>query len=448
MEMLLLSILGPALRCQWQLSSNEVAAITTVVFVGYFIGSPIWGYVSDKFGRWPTVFTVLSMISYYGFLTAASPNYLWILVLRFMVGFAIGGGSSSFMLLSEFLPVKHRARVLIAFQIFWAIGSTLEVGLAYLILPRFGWRWLVFASAVPLTLFLILLKFLPESPRYLVTAGNTAKAEVVIKQLFAANRTKPIDGRLIASPVPERQLGHVKQLFSRMYLCTSLVLPMLWFTAAFIYYGIVLLSAEIFRFRHECFGETSRAPVFYSNSTHSELLPPKLDTSCCKELSDDDFIAMLISSVGEFLNAPLIIVVIDFFGRKATMATWNGLTGAMFFLLYVCMSKKAMTGVLFMVRAFTAGLLSLTYLYTTEVYPTTVRAIAVGLFSSISRLGAITTPYVAQVMMPEVSQIGALAFYASAGLVCCVLSILLPIETAGRELPNTVEESKSEPREK
>ncbi|KAF5400878.1 synaptic vesicle 2 protein isoform X1 [Paragonimus heterotremus] len=417
MEMLLLSILGPALRCQWHLSSQQIAAITTVVFVGYLIGSPIWGFVSDKFGRWPIVFTVLAMISYYGFLTTISPTFVWILILRFLVGFAIGGGSNSFTLLSEFVPKKYRAKFLLCFQVFWAIGSTMEVGLAYLILPRYGWRWLVFASAIPLALFLVLLKWLPESPRYLVTAGFISEAEKVIKKMWKMNRITPIEGRLVSSSTAAHRLGSIKELFSRRYLCTTLMLPTIWFGAAFGYYGVVLLSAEIFRFRHFCFGDWEQSPDFHGNWSHGTTA--QLDASCCKELSNDDFLAMIISSVGEFVNIPLLVLVIDCFGRKITMGLWNGLTGFMFFLLYVCMSKEAMTGVLFM------------------VYPTSVRAMAVGSFSSIARLGAILTPYVAQVMLPEVSQIGALSLYAVVGILCSVLSFLLPIETAGSDLPQS-----------
>ncbi|KAG5444732.1 Synaptic vesicle 2- protein [Clonorchis sinensis] len=439
MEMLLLSILGPALRCSWLLSSEEIAAITTVVFAGFLIGSPIWGFVSDRFGRWPTFFTVLTLISYYGFLTAVSPTYVWVLILRFTVGFAIGGCSSSFALLSEFLPVKYRAKVLLGFQIFWAIGSTFEVGIAYLILPRFGWRWLVFASALPLALFLGLMKLLPESPRYLVTAGYTVEAEKVIARLFRTNRATPIEGKLTSTPVSAKSLGSVKQLFGKRYLITTLMLPMIWFGAAFGYYGVVLLSAEIFRFRHSCFGAPSTPPEVLNATLPNDDTPP-VDTSCCRDMNDDDFVAMLVSSVGEFINVPLMVLVIDCFGRKITMGVWNGLTGLMFFLLYVCMSKEAMTGVLFVVRAFSAGLLSLAYLYTTEVYPTSCRAIAVGSFSSISRVGAIVTPYVAQVMMPEVSQIGALSLYAAVGVLSSILAFSLPIETAGRELPSHAEE--------
>ncbi|CAL8087564.1 unnamed protein product [Calicophoron daubneyi] len=432
MEMLLLSILGPALRCQWNLPSQQIAAITTVVFVGYLIGSPIWGFMSDKFGRWPIFMIVLSMICYFGLLTAVSPTYVWVLILRFTVGFAIGGGSSSICLLMEYLPVKSRAKVQIGNGVFWAFGSTFEVGLAYLLLPRFGWRWVVFATAVPLALFLFLLKFLPESLRYLVTAGRTEEAEEVLRQMFTANKVQPLDGRLVAPKARKR--GNIKDFFSKTYLATTLLLPLIWFCAAFSYYGVVLLSAEIFRFRHDCFGNQNQSSNFQGEAS-------KLDSSCCAELTNDDYVAMLISSVGEFVNIPLLIVSVDCLGRKLSMGIWYGVTGISFFMLYICMPKEVMTGVMFVLRSLSSGLLTLVYLYTSEVYPTTVRAVALGMFSSIARLGAMSTPYVAQVMMPEVSQIGALSLYAGISLVCSFLCFFLPIETLGRQLSDSTEDS-------
>ncbi|CAH8628207.1 unnamed protein product [Heterobilharzia americana] len=455
MEMLLLSVLGPALRCYWLLSSGQVAAITTVVFAGFLFGAPLWGFIADRFGRWPTMLIVLSMITYFGVITSSAPNYVWIVILRLIVGFAIGGANSSFTLLSEFLTVKHRARVLLAFNVFWACGSTFEVGLAYLILPNFGWRWLVFASALPLMIFLILLKFLPESPRFLVSAGKIEEAERIIADLFRANRVTPLQGTLVSTAIPYRRMssmmrqryhvgdrGSIKGMFAKGYLVTTLMLPIIWFSAAFCYYGVVLLSAEIFRFRHSCFGDYIRTPDYHGNWSHGDVpplleAPPQLDNSCCRELSHDDYIAMLVSSIGEFVSIPLMILMVDFVGRKITMATWNGLIAVLFMLLYICMPKLAMTALLFVLRALTAGLFSLSYVYTTEVYPTTVRAVAVGTFSSIARLGAMITPYVAQVMMPEVSQIGALSLYACITMLVSLISIFLPIETKGRELPSS-----------
>lgn len=51
MELMILSILSPAVKCQWDLSSMEEAIITSVVFVGALIGSLFWGVFGDIFGR-------------------------------------------------------------------------------------------------------------------------------------------------------------------------------------------------------------------------------------------------------------------------------------------------------------------------------------------------------------------------------------------------------------
>uniref|UniRef100_A0A2P2N9U4 Major facilitator superfamily (MFS) profile domain-containing protein n=1 Tax=Rhizophora mucronata TaxID=61149 RepID=A0A2P2N9U4_RHIMU len=51
METMILSFVGPAVKSEWNLSSNQVSLITTVVFLGSLIGSCSGGYVSDTFGR-------------------------------------------------------------------------------------------------------------------------------------------------------------------------------------------------------------------------------------------------------------------------------------------------------------------------------------------------------------------------------------------------------------
>ncbi|THD19831.1 putative transporter SVOPL [Fasciola hepatica] len=270
--------------------------------------------------------------------------------------------------------------------------------------------------------------------------------------MFRVNGVRPPEGRLTTSTVTSKRCSRLLELFSKQYRLTTVLLPTIWFGAAFAYYGVVLLSAEIFRFRQDCYRTSSLHPVSSDkNLTAASIqasivhqVVPHQDVSCCQELTDSDFVTMIVSSVGEFVNIPIIVILIDLLGRKITMGIWNGITGLMFFILYICMSRQAMTGVLFGVRAMAAALLSLAYVYTGEVFPTTVRALAIGIFSSVSRLGAMTTPYVAQVMLPEYSEIGALSLYAAISLLCAVLSFVLPIETAGRELPNTIEEPDSE----
>lgn len=51
MEMMILSILAPALFCEWGISTVEQAMITTCVFSGMMLSSTVWGKICDRFGR-------------------------------------------------------------------------------------------------------------------------------------------------------------------------------------------------------------------------------------------------------------------------------------------------------------------------------------------------------------------------------------------------------------
>lgn len=64
MEMTILSVLGPALHCDWAISRNQQAMVTTVVFLGMMLSSTFWGSLSDKYGRKPVKGRILSLKSF------------------------------------------------------------------------------------------------------------------------------------------------------------------------------------------------------------------------------------------------------------------------------------------------------------------------------------------------------------------------------------------------
>lgn len=55
MEMTILSVIGPALHCDWGISRYQQAMVTTVVFLGMMLSSTFWGSLSDKYGRKPVI---------------------------------------------------------------------------------------------------------------------------------------------------------------------------------------------------------------------------------------------------------------------------------------------------------------------------------------------------------------------------------------------------------
>lgn len=177
MELMILSIISPELRCMWRLSSWQEACITTVVFVGMGFSSSFWGNLADKYGRRMSLLLTAVWTCYFGFLSSLAPNYGWILLLRGLCGFGIGGAPQSVTIFSEFLPAETRARSIMAVEVYWAVGTVCEVILALIVMPIWGFRALLFVSAIPLLLFVIAAKYMPESPRYHLSIGRADLAQ-------------------------------------------------------------------------------------------------------------------------------------------------------------------------------------------------------------------------------------------------------------------------------
>ncbi|XP_019937580.1 synaptic vesicle 2-related protein-like [Paralichthys olivaceus] len=418
MEMMILSILGPQLHCEWRLPSYKMALLTSVVFVGMGISSPLWGKLSDKYGRKVGLVICMCFTLYYGLLSSIASTYGWLLCLRGLVGFGIGGAPQAVTLYSEFLPAKKRGVCIMLIAMFWAIGAVFEVLLALWIMPTLGWRWLLGLSTIPMAIFICFCFWLPESPRFDVMTGRSEKALVTLTAIAKQNGKAMPRGKMVAYKQNDR--GRVKDLFNPQNLKTTLLLWFIWFSNAFAYYGIVLLTTEMFQAGDSC-GVTQGA---------------KIEPSCslgCKYLTSDDYKDLLWTTLAEFPGLVLALLAVECIGRKKSMALCFFIFSLSILPLYACIGRTALTIFIFLARAFISGGYQIVFVYTPEVFPTEIRALAMGTSSAIARVGALITPFVAQVML-RASVYLTLSVYCG----CCVLagiaSLILPIETLGRGL--------------
>ncbi|ELK03905.1 Synaptic vesicle 2-related protein [Pteropus alecto] len=395
MEMMILSILAPQLHCEWRLPSWQVALLTSGLKV-----SVLWTL-------------------YYGILSAFAPVYSWILVLRGLVGFGIGGVPQSVTLYAEFLPMKARAKCILLIEVFWAIGTVFEVILAVFVMPSLGWRWLLILSAVPLLLFAVLCFWLPESARYDVLSGNQEKAIATLKRIATENGAPMPLGKLIISRQEDR--GKMRDLFTPHFRWTTLLLWFIWFSNAFSYYGLVLLTTELFQAGDVC-----------SISSRKKAVEAKCSLAC-EYLSEEDYMDLLWTTLSEFPGILVTLWIIDRLGRKKTMALCFVVFSFCSLLLFICVGRNMLTLLLFVARAFISGGFQAAYVYTPEVYPTATRALGLGTCSGMARVGALITPFIAQVML-ESSVYLSLAVYSGCCLLAAVASCFLPIETKGRGL--------------
>ncbi|KAI5563577.1 hypothetical protein BDE02_14G000800 [Populus trichocarpa] len=275
MEMMILSFVGPAVKSDWDLTSQQESLITSVVFAGMLVGAYSWGVVSDRCGR-RKGFLVTAIITFgAGFLSAFAPNYITLLISRCLVGLGLGGGPVLLAWFLEFVPAPNRGAWMVIFSAFWTFGAIFEAALAWIIMPRLNWRWLLALSALPSFPLLLFYFMTPESPRYFCLKGQKIDALSVLNKIAKQNgkelplgvlatdneieaqgiKNLPTEGTeevAIPSATPlnwkDSDMGVLKSLLmllSPKLIRSTVLLWVVFFGNAFSYYGLVLLTTEL-----------------------------------------------------------------------------------------------------------------------------------------------------------------------------------------------------------
>ncbi|XP_077915958.1 putative transporter SVOPL [Halichoerus grypus] len=430
MEIMLIAVVSPVIRCEWQLENWQVALVTTMVFFGYMIFSILFGLLADRYGRWKILLISFLWGAYFSLLTSFSPSYIWFVFLRTMVGCGVSGHAQGLIIKTEFLPTKYRGYMLPLSQVFWLAGSLLIIGLASVVIPTIGWRWLIRIASIPGIILILAFKFIPESARFNVSTGNTQAALATLQRIARMNRSVMPEGKLV-EPILEKR-GRFADLLDAKYLRTTLQIWVIWLGISFAYYGVILASAELLERDLVC-GSRSESE---SESGVAVTLPDTEESHSpchCHVFAPSDYRTMIISTVGEIALNPFNILGINFLGRRLSLSITMGCTALFFLLLNICTSSSGLTGFLFMLRALVAANFNTIYIYTAEVYPTMIRALGMGTSGSLCRIGAMVAPFISQVLM-SASFLGALCLFSSVCVVCAISAFTLPIETKGRAL--------------
>ncbi|XP_056444042.1 putative transporter SVOPL isoform X1 [Gadus chalcogrammus] len=424
MEIMLLAVVSPEIRCEWRLEDWQVALVSTMVFLGFMLCGALSGYVADRYGRWKVVVAGFFWSAYFSFLTSYAPSYGWFIFLRSLVGCGVAGVSQGFVLKTEFIPARHRTYLLPLATIFWMLGSMLIIVLGMTVVPTYGWRWMIRLSVTPSVVLLFLFWFIPESARYNVSAGNTRAAMETLEWIARMNHAAMPPGRLVESAQTER--GSWRILLSPAFRRTSLLLWYTWFVASFSYYGSVLSSSELLEKNLLCITD--------ADAEHRVKHRHEEGSVCyCIPFAFSDYQTLLISCLGEVALVPLNICLLNVVGRKLSLALLQFLSAIFFLLVNICTTMFGFTVLLFLLRALVSMNFNVVYIYTAEVYPTVARSLGMGFCTSFSRIGGMIAPFIAQVLMSR-SVMYAMCPFAVASIVCSLGNFLLPIETKGRAL--------------
>lgn len=442
MEVMILSFVGPAVKSQWELSSAQESLITTVVFAGMLVGAYSWGIISDNYGRRKGLLSVAIVTTISAFLSTFSPNYITLIILRMFVGVGLGGGPVYSSWFLEFVPAKKRGTWMVIFSTFWSIGTILEASLAWIIMPRLGWRWLLALSSIPSFAALIFYGFAIESPRYLYMRDKMSDVQNILRKMAIVNRTELPSGLLVSDKRPELDEGFapvehigllssgsnkvaffeagfssVIMLFSSRLAKITLLLWVVYFGNAFAYYGIILLTSEISSGQSECGASSLNSKISDDASLYRDVF---------------------ITSFAELPGLLLSAIIVDYLGRKRSMALMY--LFSFIFLLPLLKPQREFltTGLLFGARMCLIGTFTVAGIYCPEIYPTALRTTGYGVASAVGRIGGMICPLVAVQLVTGCHLAPAIIFFEVVIVLSGISVMLFPFETKGRKLTDTV----------
>lgn len=181
-----LGFVTPGMRAEYGVGDAVVAWLPFAALAGTALGSFLWGWLADVYGRRAAI--LLSSVMFIGTsICGAMPDFWWNVGMCFLMGAAAGGMLPvAYALLAEIMPTRHRGWTLVLVGGIGAVGGYFAASwMSALLQPIFGWRIMWFLN-LPTGLALIALSpLLPESARFLQRMGRLEEARAVMARFGA-----------------------------------------------------------------------------------------------------------------------------------------------------------------------------------------------------------------------------------------------------------------------
>ncbi|XP_041980316.1 organic cation transporter protein-like [Aricia agestis] len=381
----------------------------TLSSVGTLFVLPIIGIISDKFGRRIALVICIFNVALFGLMRAYSVNYIMYLVTQVLQS-ALGGGiySCAYIFAAELVGPKYRVLVSAISSTMFSVGLVVLGIVAWVIQP---WRYMIMALFIPCFLVISYYFILSESVRWLLSKQKFDEAKKVLLNVARVNKTHISDKSLEAlmNPKPEPVTEHSKSGLIKRVLKSPVLLrrvcttPIWWITSTLVYYGLSI------------------------NST---------------SLSDSMYLNFILTCAIEIPGNFTAVFILDRVGRRQTLSVCFFCTAICnIAFIFIPSDLEALRLIVFLLgKFFISIVMTVLYLFTSELYPTEFRHTLLAFSSMIGRIGSITaplTPVLADYWTPFPSVLFGVSAVLSGGLV------LTQPETLGTKMPDTMAEAEA-----
>ena len=397
----------PVVAPLWKLTQPQTGFLISAGFLGQLVGALLFGWLAERHGRMTAMIWSIALFSVMSLVCAFAFDYWSLLVLRAIQGIGLGGEVPvAAVFISELAKAKSRGRFVLLYELVFPIGLVAASLVGLWVVPRLGWQYMFAIGALPGLLALLLRRLLPESPRWLAVRGRHSEAEAAMA--YIESETLKATGEPLPPVKPVvstlEKPASLADLFGPLYMRRTLVVWVMWFCAYCVNYGLAIWLPTVYR------------TVF--------KLP----------LEQSLKYGLITQAVG-LLGTLICALVIDHVGRRLWFAWSFAAAAVALAALAVYQAPTAeqvltcMTIAYFFISSVNIGV----YLYTPELYPTRVRALAVGTATAWLRFASIIGPTVVGTMIASGLPAVFLTFAAVAGIAAAITG-LFAVETKGHVL--------------
>ncbi|MGQ3016866.1 MFS transporter [Phenylobacterium sp.] len=377
LEVTLVGSLSPAIAGEdgLNLTATQVGLTGSAYILGAVFGALVFGRLTDRFGRKKLFTATVFVYMVATIATGFSWDFWSFMLFRFLTGAGIGGEYGAVnSAIQELIPARRRGFTdLVINGSFWlgaALGALSSIFLlnADFIDPAWGWR-LAFIIGGALALIIIWIRrFMPESPRWLMTHGREAEAEAIIAEIEA--RVERDTGRKLPPHDDLLSLRLVRRPpTSWVEIATTLVRRYPQRTTL----GIVLMATQAFCYNAIFFTYALILTRFY------DIAPASIGWF------------MLPFALGNFMGPLLLGRLFDSWGRKPMISLTYGLAGVLMCLTgwlfsIGLLSAPAQTAAWTVIFFFASAGASAAYLTIGETFPLEIRAVTISMFYAFGTL--------------------------------------------------------------
>ncbi|MDQ7976364.1 MFS transporter [Paraburkholderia sp. SARCC-3016] len=402
------TVLGATLKTGFSTLAQN-ALFVSLTFLGMMLGSLVTGFLGDRFGRRFTYQVNLAIFGLASLGAAISPTMNLLIACRFLMGVGLGAENVvGYSTLAEFVPPRSRGRLQGLMAVFVVTGLPIAGLIGLLVIPALGWRAMFVLGGIGALGVWYARKSLPESPRWLESAGREKEAEAILQRIegeVTNEQGKPLPPPAVAAA----KSAHAQQPMSFASLFSGTMLQRMIVGCV----CLVVINTLLYGF-------VTWLPTFFVHQGFSIA---------------KSFGYALVMSIGAPVGSAIGAFTADSWGRKKTIIIAS-LLAILFGAIYPFVSNPLLlpvVGLLLTIPIYVLVAL-LFAVYVPELFPTEVRLRASGICNTLGRGATIVTPFIVVSLFAQHGVVGVLALMIGLLAVQIVVVAWLGVEPTGQRL--------------